>query len=156
NFADPFGLLCPGVRTSSGRETTAPCELMLAVFSEAASGNSSQALGIAYTVMNRANDSRHTYRDKVGGNVRNSGDLYRDVREHSMSVDIQGVHDSRDQKYSQGVSFIETGHGIDPGNQADWNQSVDAAEGAYTGSATDPTNGATFFAHGKTVAGSGA
>jgi hypothetical protein len=151
NFSDPFGLRaaeCPGILTNEGEETEAPCELFAVVFSEAAPREAAQALGIAYTAVNRARDSSHNY----SGVPANSGDFFADVTAHVLGPDYQG---NQNAQFAGAMQFIQSGSGLDALQLAQFGIVVGQAEAAFTGALGDPTGGATFFDH-SSVPGAGA
>ena len=141
NYSDPFGL-CPGVKTSDGTESTAPCELMQAVFSEA-SNNSAEQVGIAKAVINRATDVQPSH--YFG--FHNTGDYETDVRGQASTKDIQGRGNSQYHFAEQIVAGkVKLTSGSATGRK--WQSVVDGAESAYTTNAlSDPTNGAEFWTH---------
>ena len=118
------------------------------MFSEAAPGQGAEAGAIAHALVNRALDRTHTY-----AGIKNTGSLFTDVQAQATSADVQGTGNSQ---YADAMKFIESGKGLDPVQEKQFNLVTGQAEAAYTGKSSDPTGGATFWDHPPSTPGQGA
>lgn len=128
------------MRTSSGAETTAPCELLQAVFSEG-SRNSGEHVALAHAIINRATDTEHRF-----GRYKNTGNYGADVRGQASTPDIQGRGNNQYRLAGQIISGEVKVRSRTP-TGGKWQSVVDAAEGAYVGALPDQTRNSVFWSH---------
>jgi len=143
-FTDPFGLMCEKIHN-----TRAPCELFLAAFSEANPRHAeSESRGIARAIINRAQDSQHSY------GFSNTGSLDADIRgQINAPNQVQGRGNGEWNKLE---TLLSGGQIVfNPGDANKLGAVVRGVEAAY-GNQTDPTNGSTYWDHSPSKAGQGA
>ena len=123
-----------------------PCALIAAVFSElsnTAHHQGLEAMGIAWTIVNRAldHDRGHVFH--------NSGNAAADVTRQATSSQIQGTGNSQ---YSLATEHMESGAPLpDEATQAKFDLVVRAASVVYNRQVPDPTHRSVFMDHGSTM-----
>jgi hypothetical protein len=142
-YTDPFGL-CKYLNN-----TTAPCELFLAAFSEVSPRHAEVEAGaVAGAIINRAEDNSHNY------GYTNTGNLDADIKGQVLAPNqVQGVGNGEWNKL-QGL-FDGRPTVFNPGDAAKLAGVVRGVESAYVNRASD-TKGSTYWDHPPSRAGQGA